>query len=69
TEAEWKSEARSRGQASIQSYRSEYSTETETLWVEFTVLFDERRKREKRSPTKMYNALSGEIDLSPATLA
>ncbi|RHZ61836.1 hypothetical protein Glove_345g72 [Diversispora epigaea] len=41
TEAEWKSEARSRG----------------------------LRKREKRSPTKMYNALSEKIDLSPATLA
>ncbi|RHZ47847.1 hypothetical protein Glove_566g40 [Diversispora epigaea] len=49
-ESEWRSEVRSRGQASIQSYRSEYPTATETLWVEFTVLFDERRKREKRSP-------------------
>jgi len=56
-------------QASVQSYRSEYSPETETLWVEFTALFDERRKREKRSPTKMYNVLSEEIGLSPFTLA
>ncbi|CAG8711176.1 13762_t:CDS:2 [Acaulospora colombiana] len=61
TEAEWKSEARSGGQASATSYRSEYLVEIETLWVEFTTLFDERRKREKRSPTKMYNVLSEEI--------
>ncbi|CAG8605158.1 12732_t:CDS:2 [Ambispora gerdemannii] len=47
---EWRSEVRSRGQASITNLRSEYSTEIETLWVEFTVLFDERRKREKYSP-------------------
>ncbi|CAG8518287.1 14663_t:CDS:2 [Ambispora leptoticha] len=69
TEAEWKSEARSGGQASATSHRSEYTIQTETLWVEFIALFDERRKREKRSPTKMYNAISGEIGLSPATLA
>ncbi|CAG8534238.1 5941_t:CDS:2 [Ambispora leptoticha] len=50
TEAEWKSEARSRGQVSVQSFRSEYPTEIETLWVEFTAIFNERRKREKRSP-------------------
>ncbi|CAG8590871.1 3254_t:CDS:2 [Ambispora gerdemannii] len=65
TEAEWKSEART----SATSHRSEYPVEIETLWVEFTVLFDERRKREKRSPTKMYNVLSEEIGLSPSTLA
>ncbi|CAG8619640.1 7693_t:CDS:2 [Ambispora gerdemannii] len=67
TEAEWKSEARR--QASVQSHRTEYSSETETLWVEFTAIFNERRKREKRSLTKMYNVLSEEIDLSPSTLA
>ncbi|RHZ54946.1 hypothetical protein Glove_421g116 [Diversispora epigaea] len=69
TEVEWRSEARSGGQASITSFSSEYSTEIETLWVEFTALFDERRKREKCSPTKIYNALSIEINLSSATLA
>ncbi|CAG8548503.1 11622_t:CDS:2 [Ambispora gerdemannii] len=68
TETEWKSEIRSQGQEST-SHRSEYPDETETLWVEFTALFDERRKREGRSPTKMYNALADEIGLSPATLA
>ncbi|RHZ78044.1 hypothetical protein Glove_168g84 [Diversispora epigaea] len=55
TEAEWRSEVRSKGQASVQSYRSEYPDKIETLWVEFTAIFDERRKREKRSPTQMYN--------------
>ncbi|RHZ45923.1 hypothetical protein Glove_642g36 [Diversispora epigaea] len=69
TETEWKSEARSAGQGSEQSYRSEYSSEAETLWIEFTAIFNERRKREKRSPMKMYNVLSEEIDLSPSTLA
>ncbi|RHZ80951.1 hypothetical protein Glove_130g107 [Diversispora epigaea] len=59
TESKWKSEAWC-------SYRSEYSDETETLWVKFTILFDERRKREKHSPTKIYNVLS---DLSLTTLA
>ncbi|RHZ84959.1 hypothetical protein Glove_74g161 [Diversispora epigaea] len=68
-ETEWRSEARSQGRASITSFRSEFSTEIETLWVEFTALFDERRKREKCSPTKIYNALSIEINLSSATLA
>jgi len=53
----------------VLSHRIEYSSETETLWVEFTAIFNERRKREKRSPTKMYNVLSEEIDLSPSTLA
>jgi len=45
-----------KGQESARSHKSEYPDETETLWVEFTTLFNERRKREKRSPTKMYNA-------------
>ncbi|CAG8811524.1 24805_t:CDS:2, partial [Dentiscutata erythropus] len=67
SDAEWRSEVRR--QASIQSHRSEYIIVTETLWVEFTALFDERRKRDKCSPTKIYNALSIEIGLSPATLA
>ena len=58
-----------KGQESVRSHKSEYSDETETLWVEFTALFNERRKRDGRSPTKMYNALSEEIGLSPATLA
>jgi len=58
-----------KGQESARSHKSEYSDETETLWVEFTALFNERRKRDGRSPTKMYNALSEEIGLSPATLA
>ncbi|CAG8452878.1 10229_t:CDS:2, partial [Ambispora gerdemannii] len=31
TEAEWKSEARSGGQVSVHSHRSEYPSETETL--------------------------------------
>jgi len=58
-----------KGQESARSHKSEYPDETETLRVGFTALFNERRKREKRSPTKMYNALSLEIDLSPSTLA
>ncbi|CAG8616045.1 4449_t:CDS:2 [Ambispora leptoticha] len=69
TETEWKSEIRSQGRESVRSHKSEYPDETETLWVEFTALFNERRKREGRSPTKMYNVLSEEIELSPATLA
>jgi len=48
----------------VHSYGSEYSTETETLWVKFTAL-----QKEKRSPVQMYNGLSGEIGLSPITLA
>ncbi|RHZ75284.1 hypothetical protein Glove_216g167 [Diversispora epigaea] len=31
-ETEWRSEVRSQGQASVLSYRTEYSSETETLW-------------------------------------
>ncbi|CAJ0650819.1 9212_t:CDS:2 [Entrophospora sp. SA101] len=57
------------GRASITSHRSEYPDETEATWVEFTYLFDERRKREGRSPATMYNVLSEEIRLSPATLS
>jgi len=48
----------------VQSCGSECYTETETLWVEFTAL-----EKEKRSPAQMYNVLSGEIGLSPITLA
>ncbi|CAJ0650000.1 1925_t:CDS:2 [Entrophospora sp. SA101] len=57
------------GRASITSHRSEYPDKTEATWVEFTYLFDERRKREGRSPATMYNVLSEEIRLSPATLS
>jgi len=57
------------GRASITSHRSEYSDGTEAIWVEFTYLFDGRRKREGRSPATMYNVLSEEIRLSPATLS
>ena len=38
-------------------------------WNEFVAIFDQKRKRGGRSPTQMYNILSGEIRLSPATLA
>jgi len=58
-----------KGQESARSHKSEYFDETETLWVEFTALFNEKRKRDGRSPTKTYNVLSEEIGLSPATLA
>ena len=40
---------------------SEYTDEYETYWVEFTALFNNRRKREARSPTQLYNILSIEI--------
>jgi hypothetical protein len=53
----------------VQSHKSEYPEETQTLWVEFTAIFNERIKREKRSPTKLYNVISEEIGLSTATLA
>src|SRR5687767_11734452 len=43
---------------------SEYTDEYETYWVEFTTLFNNRRKREGRSPTQLYNILSIEIGLS-----
>ncbi|GBC01497.1 hypothetical protein RclHR1_04200015 [Rhizophagus clarus] len=48
---------------------SEYMDEYETYWVKFTALFNNRRKRERRSPTQMYNILSIEIGLSASTLA
>jgi hypothetical protein len=38
-------------------------------WSKFVAIFDERRKKGKKSPTKMYNILSQEIGLSPAILA
>ena len=48
---------------------SEYKDEYETYWVEFTALFNNRRKKEGRSPTQLYNILSIEIGLSASTLA
>ncbi|CAG8438382.1 14009_t:CDS:2 [Ambispora leptoticha] len=57
TETEW------RRQESVRSHKSKYSNETETLWIEFIILFNERRKREGHSPIKMYNVLSEEIEL------
>ncbi|RIA96723.1 hypothetical protein C1645_815048 [Glomus cerebriforme] len=63
TEADWRSDANSQGQY------SEYSEEIETHWVEFTALFDQRRKKESRSRMQMYNILSNETKLSPSTLA
>jgi hypothetical protein len=38
-------------------------------WVEYTAIFNQRRKKGNRSPTQMYNILSDEIGLSPGTLA
>ncbi|PKK72423.1 hypothetical protein RhiirC2_777223 [Rhizophagus irregularis] len=49
--------------------RSEHDDETAMYWVEFTAIFDQRRKKGNRSPTQMYNILSDEIGLSPGTLA
>ncbi|RGB30697.1 hypothetical protein C1646_765008 [Rhizophagus diaphanus] len=46
---------------------SEYTDEYETYWVEFTALFNNRRKREARSPTQLYNILSIEIGLSASS--
>ena len=48
---------------------SKYMNEYEMYWVEFTALFNNRRKREARSPTQLYNILSIEIGLSASTLA
>ena len=48
---------------------SKYSDEIQTYWVEFTALFDQRRKRESRSRMQMYNILSNETKLSTSTLA
>jgi hypothetical protein len=36
-------------------------------WVESTAIFDQRRKKDKRSPSQIYNILSDEIGLSPAS--
>src|SRR6266498_3991643 len=52
---------------SMRNY-SKYTDEYETYWVEFTALFNNRRKREGRSPTQLYNILSIEIGLSASTL-
>jgi len=46
----------------------EYSVETETVWVESIALFNERRKKEHRSPSKMYNVISKETGLSSTTM-
>ncbi|PKY51896.1 hypothetical protein RhiirA4_469199 [Rhizophagus irregularis] len=54
--------------ATISQY-SEYSEETEIYWVEFTAIFNQKRKKGNRSPIQMYNILSDEIGLSPGTLA
>jgi hypothetical protein len=48
---------------------SEYDDKTEMYWSEFMAIFDERRKKGKKSPTQMYNILSQEIGLSPSILA
>jgi hypothetical protein len=37
--------------------------------VEFTAIFDQKRKKQKRSSLQMYNILSEEIGLSASTLA
>ncbi|RHZ43816.1 hypothetical protein Glove_853g4 [Diversispora epigaea] len=66
TEAEWKSEARSGGLWNNYEFKH---TNPNSLWVEFTAIFNERRKREKRSPTKLYNFTSEEIGLSTVALA
>ena len=48
---------------------SEYTDEYETYWVEFTALFNNRRKKKGRSPTQLYNILSIETGFSANTLA
>ncbi|CAB5213345.1 unnamed protein product [Rhizophagus irregularis] len=77
TEIEWKNDAISQvgsnrfssaSRVTIRQY-SEYSDENEMYWVEFTAIFDQRRKKEQRSPSQMYNIISAEIGLSPGTLA
>ncbi|POG81140.1 hypothetical protein GLOIN_2v1510815 [Rhizophagus irregularis DAOM 181602=DAOM 197198] len=77
TEAEWRNDTASQAgsnrfsstsHVSMGQY-SEYTDEYETYWVEFTALFNNRRKREGRSPTQLYNILSIEIGLSASTLA
>src|SRR4051794_13909208 len=42
---------------------SEYTDAYDTYWVEFTALFNNRRKKEGRSPTQLYNILSIETGL------
>ncbi|CAG8813656.1 36725_t:CDS:2, partial [Racocetra persica] len=77
TEAEWRNETASQAGSNRFSstshvsmgYYSEYTDEYETYWVEFTALFNNRRKKEGRSPTQLYNILSIEIGLSASTLA
>ncbi|CAG8549778.1 16026_t:CDS:2 [Cetraspora pellucida] len=77
TEAEWKNDTASQAGSNRFSstshvsmgHYSEYTEEYETYWVEFTALFNNRRKKESRSPTQMYNILSIEIGLSASTLA
>ncbi|CAB4408522.1 unnamed protein product [Rhizophagus irregularis] len=54
------------GHVSMGQY-SEYTDEYETYWVEFTALFNNKRKREARSPTQLYNILSIEIGLSASS--
>ncbi|GES81249.1 hypothetical protein GLOIN_2v1510815 [Rhizophagus clarus] len=73
TEAEWRNDTASQGSNRFSSTShvsmgqySEYTDEYETYWVD---LFNNRRKREGRSPTQMYNILSIEIGLSASTLA
>ncbi len=48
---------------------SEYTDEYETYWVEFIVLFNNKRKREDHSLMQLYNILSIKIGLSISTLA
>ncbi|CAG8648695.1 10222_t:CDS:2, partial [Dentiscutata erythropus] len=77
TEAEWRNETASQAGSNRFSstshvsmgYYSEYTDEYETYWVEFTALFNNRRKKEGRSPTQLFNILSIEIGLSASTLA
>ena len=58
----------SSGRVSASQY-SEYPDEVQTIWVEFTALFNQRRRRERRSHTQLYNIISQEIHLSSVTLA
>jgi hypothetical protein len=46
-----------------------YMDEYETYWVKFMALFNNRRKRESRSLTQLYNILSIEIGLNASILA
>ncbi|GBC45087.2 hypothetical protein GLOIN_2v1587402 [Rhizophagus irregularis DAOM 181602=DAOM 197198] len=77
TEAEWRNDASSQAGSNrfsstshvFMGQCSEYTDEYETYWVEFTALFNNRRKKEGRSPTQLYNILSIETGLSASTLA